>query len=90
MGNPMQIEDITRLIKTGVPDSEVEVDGDGTHFTAIIVSDEFAGKNMVQQHQVVYKALGDKMGTDIHALSIQTYTPEQWTKKSSLRVISTG
>ena len=85
----MQIEDITRLIKTGVPDSEVEVDGDGTHFTAIIVSDEFAGKNMVQQHQVVYKALGDKMGTDIHALSIQTYTPEQWKKKSSLRVIST-
>ena len=86
----MQVEDITRLIKDGVPDSEVEVEGDGTHFTAVIVSDIFAGKNMVQQHQLVYKALGDKVGTDIHALSIQTYTPEQWTKKSSLRVISTG
>lgn len=86
----MQVEDITRLIKAGVPDSEVEVEGDGTHFTAVIVSDVFAGKNMVQQHQLVYKALGNKMGTDIHALSIQTYTPEQWTKKSSLRVISTG
>ncbi len=86
----MQVEDITRLIKAGVPDSEVEVEGDGTHFTAVIVSDIFAGKNMVQQHQLVYKALGDKVGTDIHALSIQTYTPEQWTKKSSLRVISTG
>lgn len=84
----MQVEDIASLIKAGVPGSEVEVEGDGTHFTAIIVSDVFAGKNMVQQHQVVYKALGDKMGTDIHALSIQTYTPEQWKKKSPLRVIS--
>ena len=85
----MQIEEIAKLIKTGVPGSEVEVDGDGTHFTAIIVSDVFTGKNMVQQHQVVYKALGDKMGTDIHALSIQTYTPEEWKKKSPFRVIST-
>ena len=84
----MQTEDIARLIKTGVPGSEVEVEGDGTHFTATIVSDIFAGKNMVQQHQVVYKALGDKMGTDIHALSIQTYTPEEWKKKSPFRVIS--
>ena len=85
----MQVDDIASLIKTGIPDCEVEVDGDGTHFTAIIVSDVFAGKNMVQQHQVVYQALGDKMGTDIHALSIQTYTPEQWKKKSPFRVIST-
>lgn len=85
----MQAEEIAGLIKTGLPDSEVEVEGDGTHFTAIIVSDVFAGKNMVQQHQVVYRALGDKMGTDIHALSIQTYTPEEWKKKSPLRVTST-
>ncbi len=84
----MQVEDIAALIKAGVPDCEIEMDGDGTHFTAIIVSDEFAGKNMVQQHQLVYRALGDKMGTDIHALSIQTFTPEEWQKKSQLRVIS--
>ena len=84
----MQVEDIANLIKSGVPVCVVEVDGDGTHFTAVIVSDVFAGKNMVQQHQVVYKALGDRMGTDIHALSIQTYTPEQWKKKSAFRVIS--
>lgn len=83
----MQVDDIADLIKAGVPGSEVEVDGDGTHFTAVVISDEFAGKNMVQQHRVVYKALGDKMGTDIHALSIQTYTPEEWKKKSSLRVL---
>ncbi len=83
----MQVEDIAELIKSGVPDCEVEVDGDGTHFTAIIVSNVFAGKNMVQQHQLVYGALGDKMGGEIHALSIQTYTPEQWKKKSAFRVI---
>ncbi len=84
----MQVEDIAELIKSGVPDCEVEVDGDGTHFTAIIVSNVFAGKNMVQQHQLVYGALGDKMGGEIHALSIQTYTPEEWKKKSAFRVIS--
>ena len=83
----MQVEDIAELIKSGVPDCEVEVDGDGTHFTAIIVSNVFSGKNMVQQHQLVYGALGDKMGGEIHALSIQTYTPEQWKKKSAFRVI---
>lgn len=83
----MHVDDIADLIKAGVPGSEVEVDGDGTHFTAIVISDEFAGKNMVQQHRVVYKALGEKMGTDIHALSIQTYTPEEWKKKSSLRIL---
>ena len=86
----MQVEDIASLIKAGVPDCEVEVDGDGTHFTAIIVSEVFAGKTMVQQHQLVYKALGDRMGTDIHALSIQTFTPEEWKKKSAFRVISTS
>ena len=84
----MQAEAITDLIKAGVPDCEVEVDGDGTHFTAIIISDAFAGKNMVQQHQLVYQALGDKMGTDIHALSIQTFTPQEWREKSAFRVIS--
>ena len=83
----MQVEEIKKLIEVGVPNSQVEVDGDGTHFTAVIVCDVFAGKNMVQQHQVVYRALGDKMGTDIHALSIQTHTPEEWEKKKSLRVL---
>ena len=84
----MRVEDIASLIKSGVPECEVEVDGDGTHFTATIVSEAFAGKSMVQQHQLVYRALGDRMGGEIHALSIQTYTPEQWQKKSAFRVVS--
>jgi acid stress-induced BolA-like protein IbaG/YrbA len=55
---------------------------DGTHFESIIVSDAFVGKSMVQQHQLVYAALGDRMHSEIHALSMKTYTPEQWNKQS--------
>jgi acid stress-induced BolA-like protein IbaG/YrbA len=56
---------------------------DGTHFESIIVSDAFVGKTMVQQHQLVYTALGDRMRSEIHALSMKTYTPEQWNKQSA-------
>lgn len=60
----------------------VRVVGDGEHFEAIIVSNEFAGKSRVQQHQVVYRALGDRMKSEIHALSMKTFTPEQWLEVS--------
>lgn len=53
---------------------------DGTHFEAVIVSPEFVGKTMVQQHQLVYAALGDRMRAEIHALSMRTLTPEAWQK----------
>lgn len=53
---------------------------DGTHFEATIVSPEFVGKSMVQQHQLVYAALGDRMRAEIHALSMRTLTPEAWLK----------
>jgi acid stress-induced BolA-like protein IbaG/YrbA len=55
-----------------------EVRGDGQHFEAVIVSDAFRGLRSVQQHQKVYAALGDKMREEIHALSMKTFTPEQW------------
>lgn len=61
-----------------MPCEFVQVVGDGQHFEAIIVSNEFAGKSRVQQHQVVYRALGDRMKSEIHALSMKTFTPEQW------------
>ena len=51
---------------------------DGTHFEAVIVSEAFVGKSMVQQHQLVYAALGDRMRAEIHALSMKTLTPEKW------------
>ncbi|MBZ4200686.1 MAG: BolA/IbaG family iron-sulfur metabolism protein [Methylotenera sp.] len=54
---------------------------DGTHFDAVVVSSAFVGKNRVQQHQLVYAALGDRMREEIHALSMQTFTPEQWANK---------
>jgi acid stress-induced BolA-like protein IbaG/YrbA len=56
----------------------VEVAGDGQHFEAVIVSPEFRGKSRVQQHQVVYSALGERMREEIHALSMRTFTPEEW------------
>lgn len=71
-------EDVQRYIEEGMPCDLVRVIGDGHHFEAVIVSGEFRGKNKVQQHQVVYKALGDRMRAEIHALSMQTYTPEDW------------
>ena len=79
----MNPETIKKLIESGLPDADVLVKGDdGTHFQARIISELFGGKTMVQQHQMVYKTLGDKMGTDIHALSFQTYSPEEWAKQS--------
>jgi len=54
---------------------------DGTHFEAVLVSSAFLGKSRVQQHQLVYAALGDRMREEIHALSMQTFTPEQWAKQ---------
>ena len=74
----MQIEEIKEKIEQGFTDFEVHIEGDGRHFQAIVVSDDFSGKNMVQQHQLVYQTLGDKVGGDIHALSISTYTKEEW------------
>jgi acid stress-induced BolA-like protein IbaG/YrbA len=75
----MNPDTIKELIAAGLPDADIIVEGDdGTHFQARIISGLFADKTMVQQHQMVYKTLGDKMGTDIHALSIQTYTPDEW------------
>ncbi len=75
----MSPETIRQLIKSGLPDADILVEGDdGTHFQARIVSASFTGLSMVQQHQMVYKTLGDKTGSDIHALSLQAYTPEEW------------
>ncbi len=71
-------EDVQAYIAQGLQCEHVEVAGDGQHFEAVIVSDAFRGKNRVQQHQLVYKALGDRMRAEIHALSMKTLTPEQW------------
>jgi acid stress-induced BolA-like protein IbaG/YrbA len=73
-------DDVRRYIQEGLACQHVEVSGDGHHFEAVIVSEAFRGRNRVQQHQLVYKALGDRMREEIHALSMQTFTPEDWVK----------
>ena len=75
MVNPEQIK---HYIESGLACEHVEVAGDGHHFDAILVSAAFRGKSRVQQHQLVYRALGDRMRAEVHALSMRTLTPEEW------------
>jgi acid stress-induced BolA-like protein IbaG/YrbA len=65
-------------IKNGLECTHLEVEGDGQHFTAVIVSPAFAGKSRIQRHQIVYAALGDRMREEIHALSMKTLTPDEY------------
>ena len=70
-------ESIKSGIEAGLACERVEVIGDGQHFQALVVSNAFAGKSRVQRHQLVYRALGDRMREEIHALSMQTLTPDE-------------
>ncbi len=75
----MEATEIEAMIRESIPDAKVTIQdmrGDGDHYAAHVVSGEFAGKSRVQQHQMVYKALKGKMGDDLHALALQTSTPE--------------
>ena len=83
----MNADEIRPLIESGVADSEVRVDGDGTHFVAQVISDAFTGLSMLKQHRLVYAALGASMGGAIHALSIQTYTREAWAKARQFQTL---
>ena len=75
----MQPEDIRRLIEEGLAEADVRVSGDGRHFDAVVICDAFSGKSMLEQHRMVYAALGDRFDTDaVHALSIKTYTRDEW------------
>ena len=69
---------VKSYIAAGLDCSHVEVEGDGQHFNAVIVSTAFAGKRLIQRHQLVYAALGDRMREEIHALSMKTLTPEEF------------
>lgn len=75
----MDAGEIERLIKAGLPDAQVTIEdlrGDGDHYACHVVSSAFAGKSRVQQHQLVYLALQGRMGTELHALAIQTAAPD--------------
>ncbi len=76
----MDPKEIKAMLEAGMPGSSVDVDGDGTHFEAVIVSSVFNGKTLLERHQLVYNVLGEALKERIHALSLKTYTPEQWDK----------
>ena len=76
-------EMVESYIRKGMSCDVVQVSGDGSHFEALIVSGEFNGKSRVQRHQRVYEALGDRMKAEIHALSMRTLTPEEWSSEQS-------
>ena len=75
----MDAEEIRALIRQALPDAEIrliDTAGDNDHYAAVVISEAFRGKSRVRQHQMVYQALQGKMGTDLHAMALQTYTPD--------------
>ena len=74
----MNKEQVAALIRAGMPSARVEVETeDDTHFATLVVSEAFAGLRPLQRHQLIYRALGTKMGNEIHALSIRALTPAE-------------
>ena len=77
----MDPKEIETMIARGIPDAQVEVrdyTGGGDHFEALVVSENFEGKGLVERHQAVYGALGDAMRARVHALTLKTLTPSQY------------
>ena len=77
---PMDPVEIETLIKASIPDAKVTIEdlrGDGDHYAAYVTSTAFKGKSRVQQHQMVYRALQGRMGTELHALALQTSAPPE-------------
>ena len=75
-------DEVRGFIAAGLPCTHIEVEGDGRHFFATIVSAEFEGLARVRRHQRVYSALGDRMHAQIHALSMKTFTPAEYASQA--------
>lgn len=77
----MHPEQVAELIRAGLPGATVRVESqDNTHFAALVVASEFEGKRRIARHQLVYGTLGELVGREIHALSIEALTPQEWTE----------
>lgn len=77
---PMAADEIERLIRAAIPDAKIDIRdlaGDGDHYAARVVSRSFEGLNKVKQHQLVYRALGSRMGGELHALQLETAVPTE-------------
>ena len=80
----MTAQELQTIIARGLACNHLEVDGDGRHWSAVIVSPAFDGKRLIQRHQAVYATLGEKIKTDeVHALSMKTYTPAEWATQNN-------
>lgn len=85
----MENDAVKELIEAGLPGAEVQVQGDGSHFEALVVSETFAGQSPVKRQQAVFGTLGDRITSGaIHAITIKAYTPEEWEKARKLQVSS--
>lgn len=76
---PMEASEIEALIREGIPDAKVIIEdtrGDGDHYSALVISEAFRGKSRVAQHQMVFAAMQGKMGGQLHAMALQTVTPD--------------
>ncbi|WP_295500698.1 BolA family protein [Limnohabitans sp. Rim8] len=79
----MNAEQLQAIIAAGLSCTHLVVEGDGRHWSAVVVSEVFAGMRPIARHQRVYATLGQKMHTDeVHALSMKTYTPAEWAAQS--------
>jgi acid stress-induced BolA-like protein IbaG/YrbA len=80
----MNPAEITKLIEAGFDGAVVQVmSGDNTHFEAVVVASEFEGQRPIKRHQLVYGTLGALVGNEIHALSLRTFTPEEWRQQTT-------
>jgi acid stress-induced BolA-like protein IbaG/YrbA len=80
----MDANQIADLIRQSIPDVHVDVHSeDNTHFAALLIGAAFQGLRPLARHQLVYRALGERMGREIHALSIEAYTPQEWAERGS-------
>lgn len=80
---PVPVSTIQDLIQKALPDAKIEVIdlvGDGDHLQATVISESFAGKGLLAQHQMVYAPLRETLKDQLHALALKTYSPEQWAK----------
>ncbi len=83
----MNPEDVQKMIEAGLPDCEVKVTGDGSHFEAVIIGEVFEGLSLVKKQQKVYATLGDKITSgEVHALTIKTFTAAEYEKAQKLMV----
>lgn len=83
-------ENVRSYIAAGLTCEHLEVSGDGQHFEAVIVCSAFEGKRLIQRHQLVYQALGDRMREEIHALSMRTLTPDEFAQRDGAGAAAKG